>query len=206
MSLYLIIGPMFSGKTTELLTRARKAAFCNENVVIVKYAGDTRYSKGPGDTNLYTHDQNQNFSQSLPCRKLSDHLETLMTYSKVYIDEGTLYEEDIFEPILKLLRAHKDVHVAALDANALQTPYSSICNLLPYAKKVKKLVSTCMVCKDSAEKNKASLTIMREDDSEISLVGQKTLIGSSDRYKAICFDCFCERKKLATPPVIFSEV
>ena len=44
VSLEAIIGPMFSAKTTELLRRVKRYSHCQKSCVVVKYAGDLRYS------------------------------------------------------------------------------------------------------------------------------------------------------------------
>ena len=52
----IIIGPMFSGKTSELLRRLKRHQLANKKVVLVKYAKDQRYDGS--DTQVITHDQN----------------------------------------------------------------------------------------------------------------------------------------------------
>ena len=40
----MILGPMFAGKSTELIRRVRKYRAARKQVLVVKYAADTRYS------------------------------------------------------------------------------------------------------------------------------------------------------------------
>ena len=51
-SIEAIIGPMFSGKTTELLKRVKRYSHRQKSCVVVKYAGDLRYSS----THVVSHD------------------------------------------------------------------------------------------------------------------------------------------------------
>ena len=48
----MILGPMFAGKSTELIRRVRKYRAARKQVLVVKYAADTRYS----ENDLATHD------------------------------------------------------------------------------------------------------------------------------------------------------
>ena len=52
-SLQLIFGPMFSGKSTELMRRIRRYKIAKRNCVVIKYKADTRYSV----EKAVTHDQ-----------------------------------------------------------------------------------------------------------------------------------------------------
>ena len=65
-SLALIMGPMFSGKTTELQRRIRRFRIARKRVLTLKYSGDTRYSEEA----MATHDQCE--MQALPVSRLAD--------------------------------------------------------------------------------------------------------------------------------------
>jgi thymidine kinase len=49
----VIFGPMFSGKSTELLRRIKRYTVASRNCLVVKYKADTRYS----EENMSTHDK-----------------------------------------------------------------------------------------------------------------------------------------------------
>lgn len=49
----IIFGPMFSGKTTELIRRVRRYSIARQRCLVIKYAKDTRYS----DDGVSTHDR-----------------------------------------------------------------------------------------------------------------------------------------------------
>jgi thymidine kinase len=52
-SIEVIFGPMFSGKTTELLRRIRRFSLAQRTCLVVKYSKDTRYSQD----GVSTHDR-----------------------------------------------------------------------------------------------------------------------------------------------------
>ena len=51
--LQLIMGPMFSGKSTELIRRLKRYQIARYECLIVKYADDVRYD----DQGIATHDK-----------------------------------------------------------------------------------------------------------------------------------------------------
>ena len=52
--LNLICGPMFSGKTTELIRRYTRYELAGKKCILIKYSKDTRYD----NNNIVTHDNN----------------------------------------------------------------------------------------------------------------------------------------------------
>lgn len=92
----LIIGPMFSGKSTELLRRARVLAISDAKVLYIKFAGDTRYS----NDKIITHDGLVFFlshinsitrcssETAIPLQRLYDLGDRSNDYDVIAIDEG----------------------------------------------------------------------------------------------------------------------
>lgn len=76
----LIFGPMFSGKTTELLRRVRRHKLAQRSCVVIKYIKDQRYSA----EDAATHDQVT--MPAVPCEKLSDV--DVENYDIIGIDEA----------------------------------------------------------------------------------------------------------------------
>jgi thymidine kinase len=64
----LITGPMFAGKTTELLRRIERSELARLNCAVLKYARDDRYSTD----NVATHDRK--FHAAIPCNELMTHV------------------------------------------------------------------------------------------------------------------------------------
>ena len=67
--LELILGPMWAGKTGELLRRIGRYKFCNKNILLIKHGKDTRYDNNEEEeeeeeecesttiiTHIHTHD------------------------------------------------------------------------------------------------------------------------------------------------------
>ena len=82
----LIMGPMFSGKTTSLINTIKRYNWQNKKAVLVKYTMDNRYSS---ESKIITHDKLE--APALNCQKLTDILTTLKEYDVIGIDEGQFF-------------------------------------------------------------------------------------------------------------------
>ena len=82
----LVIGPMFSGKTTELVRRVRRHLAASKKCILVKYKGDNRCNEDPV---LSTHDQTQMSAKSV-CT-LSEVANAAWHYDVIAIDEGQFF-------------------------------------------------------------------------------------------------------------------
>jgi thymidine kinase len=104
----LIIGPMFSGKSTSLLLRIRRLIIAEKKCIVVKYKHDTRYS----ELCMATHDKSM--IEAVPCSRLGDLYEHLLSFDIIGVDEGQFFP-DIVEETERLASAGKTVIIAALD-------------------------------------------------------------------------------------------
>ena len=86
-SIELVLGPMFSGKSTELLRRIRRYRFAKKNCVVVKYKFDTRYSK----EEVSTHDKQ--LMPAIPATTLEEIYPALQKYDVIGIDEGQFFPD-----------------------------------------------------------------------------------------------------------------
>lgn len=169
----LIIGPMFSGKSTELIRRVRCYQIAQYKCVTIKYSNDNRYGTG-----LWTHDKN-NFA-ALEVTKLCDVLEAITDFSVIGIDEGQFFP-DIVEFCERMANEGKIVIVAALDGTFQRRPFNNILNLIPLSEMVVKLTAVCMKCFKEASFSKR---LGAETEIEI--------IGGNDMYQSVCRKCYID--------------
>jgi len=179
----IIFGPMFSGKTTELMRRLKRYQIANHKVLIVKYAKDVRY-----DTNgIATHDK-----QILPAVSSMD-LESLkeksLDYTVIGIDEGQFFPDTV-DFAEEMANRGKVVIVAALDGTYQRLGFGDILRLIPLAESVVKLNAVCMTCFEEASYTKRT-------SSETTI----EVIGGTEKYIAACRKCFfaVTPKKRPTP-------
>ena len=134
----VIAGSMFSGKTEELIRRAKRAQIAKLSVQIFKPGIDTRYS----DEAVVTHDQ-----ASLQCQLVesSDQLHLLAAgYDVVCIDEAQFMDEGVVEVANKLANAGTRVIIAGLDMDFSGKPFGPMPNLMAIAEFVTKVHAICV--------------------------------------------------------------
>ena len=126
--LHLIIGCMFSGKTTELLRIAKRLKSIGQSVAIINYAEDTRYST----TDVTTHDK-------YACADIESHyitdLDTInaINYQVICINEAQFFT-GLKEFCIDLISKSKIVYVSGLDGDFKQQPFGEILELIPGTK------------------------------------------------------------------------
>uniref|UniRef100_A0AC35U4I5 Thymidine kinase n=1 Tax=Rhabditophanes sp. KR3021 TaxID=114890 RepID=A0AC35U4I5_9BILA len=176
-SITLLVGPMFSGKTTELFRQANMYMLKGKKVALVRYAKDNRYS----DNLASTHDKRT--MKAISAIHLSEVFDKLMECEVVVIDEGQFFD-DVTSVCDELANAGKIVVVSTLNGDFQRKPFDSVVPLFPLVDKIVKLNAVCMPCG-----NKAIYTFRTVLNSEVEV------IGGSDMYKAVCRECYFKLKE-----------
>ncbi|CAK6438572.1 unnamed protein product [Pipistrellus nathusii] len=167
----VILGPMFSGKSTELMRRVQRFQIAQYKCLVIKYAKDTRYS-----SKFSTHDRNT--MEALPACLLQDVYTEAMGVAVIGIDEGQFFP-DIVEFSENMANNGKTVIVAALDGTFQRKAFGTILHLLPLAESVVKLSAVCMECFREAAYTKR---LGQEKEVEV--------LGGADKYHAVCRVCY----------------
>ena len=172
----VILGPMFSGKTTELIRRLKRYQFANHKCLIVKYQRDIRYDK----ENISTHDHQT--MQAVACLQLEHLLKGNLAdqFSVIGIDEGQFFPDTV-SFTERMANLGKTVIVAALDGSYQRTGFGDILNLIPLSESVIKLTAVCMNCFDEASFTK-----------RIGLEKELEVIGGAEKYMAVCRKCYMD--------------
>ena len=169
----VICGPMFSGKTEELIRRLVRGQIAKKNVSIFKNAVDNRYS----DEYVVSHNKNK-----IKCQSIKE-AEEIFNYSNeidiIGIDETQFFDLSIIDVCHKLANDGKRIIIAGLDRDYKSIPFESMAYLLAHAEKITKLSSICMSCGDYAYFSQR----LTDDESQI-------LVGESEEYEARCRKCF----------------
>lgn len=168
----LVFGPMFAGKSTELLRRIKRYRVASKSCLVIKYANDTRYS----DKCVSTHDQQM--IEAVSCDRLMDVQEKALDFDIIGIDEGQFFE-DIVEFSEQMANEGKMVIIAALDGTFERKAFGKVLELIPLAESITKLDAVCVDCKHSASFTK------RLCDSK-----ETELIGGAEIYKPVCRGCY----------------
>ena len=178
MSINLITGCMFSGKTSELINIAKINKMINRKVMIINYIDDTRYT----DSSFITTHDNTSLSCEQSKKDITRMLvnESFLASEVICINEGQFFE-NLVDFCKIAVSLGKEIHVCGLDGDYLKRPFGEILNLIPHCETVKKLNAMCMICKNG---KLASFT------KKISYTTQLIHIASSDVYLPVCRRCY----------------
>ncbi|MGF1667367.1 MAG: thymidine kinase [Acidimicrobiia bacterium] len=170
----VICGPMFSGKSEELIRRVTRSRIARIPVQTFKPAIDVRYA----DHQVVSHS-----ALSVAAQPVfdSDALIRAVDDSTVVvgIDEGQFFDEGLVEVCEALAAAHKQVIVAGLDLDYLQRPFEPIPTLCGRAEYVTKMLAVCHRCGGPGLFTQRTV---RSDDLVV--------LGAQDAYEARCRYCY----------------
>jgi len=173
--LELIVGPMFSGKTTYLQNLYNNYKLGNNKVAVINYSGDTRYDNAM----LATHDA----VTDIPCiftENIGDVImdDQIQSANIILINEGQFFS-DLYETVLELVEnKNKTVHICGLDGDFKRQKFGALLDLIPISDKIVKLAAKCSKCKKPAYFSHRITT----ETSQI-------VIGSSN-YEPLCRKCY----------------
>lgn len=172
----VITGPMFSGKTEELIKRIKKAQDLGLRCAVFKPEIESR---NEAEINaIATHNKKDTFP-AIVVRDLFEILDLSASYDLIAIDEAQFFSENIYRVVSYLSTLNKVVLVSGLDLDYKKEPFNSMGGIMAIADSVTKLLAVCDVCGSSARYSKRTIT---END--------RVLIGSNDKYIATCLQCY----------------
>jgi len=170
----VIVGPMFSGKSEELIRRLRRAEIARQRVQIFKPIIDARYTKNEIVSHSGLGIRSDNVSTA------AEVLEQVLPRTEVVgIDEAQFLGEGIVEVCAKLADMGKRVIVAGLATDYLGRPFEPMPRLLAVAEEITKLLAICVRCGNPA------VHTQRLVASEDLIV-----VGATGAYEARCRRCF----------------
>jgi thymidine kinase len=170
----VVCGPMFSGKSEELIRRLRRAMIARKRVQVFKPVLDTRYS----DNEIVSHGDARMNSDSVATA--ADILLTLDWRTQVIgIDEANFFGAPLVEVAQQLADSGKQVIIAGLDTDYMGRPFAPIPDLLCLAESITKTLAICLRCGNPA---KHTQRLVESDDLIV--------VGASGMYEARCRRCF----------------
>jgi thymidine kinase len=169
-----ICGPMFSGKSEELMRRLRRAKIARKRVQVFKPVIDNRYA----DDEIVSHAHQRMKSEVVSSS--SQILDKLDWRSDVIgIDESHFFGAGLTDVATRLANSGKQVIVAGLDMDFLGRPFPPMPDLLCLAESITKTLAVCMRCGNPA--NHSQRLIESQD---------LIVVGAMDAYEARCRRCF----------------
>lgn len=175
----VICGPMFSGKTEELIRRLRRAKYARQRIQIFKPAIDDRYA----EDSIVSHNQTE--LSSIGVSTIEDIWDHLDPKTKVIgIDEVQFLPGGVVQLCETLANRGCRVVVAGLDRDYLAQPFGDMPILMSIAEYVTKLSAICVRCGNPAHYS-----------YRLAADHQQVLVGANDQYEARCRSCYHSLKK-----------
>lgn len=175
MSLEIVIGPMFSGKSSYALSYIRKQKAIQRNVLAVKPRIDNRYS----EDEIVTHNQ-----EKVPCVVWDSNVDIAPNRFMLQADYIVIEEAQFFTGLPSfceyMMGLGKHLVLVGLDGDAHRKPFREILDCIPYANKVTKLSALCRYCKDGTE---APYSRYKENANQN---GSQVDVGGAEKYEAVC--------------------
>lgn len=175
--LEVICGPMFSGKSEELLRRLRRSQIAGYNVGLFKPDIDHRYKR----EKVVSHAGAEMIA--FPVKSADDLYIQAIGFDVIGIDEVQFIEDVV--PNIKTLRKKSIVIVSGLDMTYRRDPFGDLPTLLAIAERIDKLSAVCHKCGEDA-----TLTQRLVDGHAASFTGPTVQVGGLETYEARCVRCF----------------
>ena len=185
--LELFIGPMYAGKSTELIRMIRRYQLLKKNIFIINHSINNRY----GSNGITTHNR-----ECVDNVHITDKLASLEETNEfknadVIIIEELQFFPDAYDCIVRWCDELKKCVVAAgLDGDSNRKPFGDVLRLIPHAEKVVKLSALCKKCGDGTQ----AFFSKRFETCKESNPESNVLVGSDEYYEAVCRKHFLENE------------
>ena len=170
----LVLGCMFSSKTSTLLTHERKFSILKYKTCYIKHSIDTRYTT---DDKIINHDGitclNSDVLVTDVLMKLKDKIQY---YDCVLIDEGQFFSD--LKEFCEMFGNDKKIIIAGLSNDYKREPFQPIIDILSICDKILHLTALCSKCGDDAPFT-----------ARIVESNNQTLVGSIESYEPRCRKC-----------------
>jgi len=178
-----ITGPMFAGKTEELIRRITRADIADQNILVFKPKIDNRYK----NDKIVSHNGNE--IKSYVVDNTQDILSFIgkpyNKYDVIAIDEIQFIKGDNITDLLNTLANNRiRVITTGLDMDFRGEPFSNMPEVITVSEKVDKLTAICNKCG-----NVATRTQRIVDGEPASYSDPTVIVGASESYEARCRKC-----------------
>ncbi len=170
----VICGPMFSGKSEELIRRLRRAEIARQRVQIFKPIIDERYAADQ----IVSHDDGRIHAEAVS-NAAGVQAKLDVRTEVIGIDEAQFLGDAMVEFVVRLADMGKRVLIAGLDTDYLGRPFHPMPELLAVADEITKTLAICMQCGNPA---KHTQRLVASEDLIV--------VGAAGMYEARCRRCF----------------
>lgn len=177
----VICGPMFAGKSEELIRRVKRLEYAKKNTLVFKPKMDNRYS----EDEIVSHSKHH--TKSINIEKAEDiyqHLNSKDHIDAVVIDEVQFLDHKIIEVCDDLANRGIRVIVAGLDMDFKGQPFKNVPELMAKAEYITKLTAICVKCGAPA-----TMTQRIVNGEPAKRSDPIVIVGASECYEPRCRHC-----------------
>ncbi|WP_010236191.1 thymidine kinase [Clostridium arbusti] len=180
----VIVGPMYSGKSEELIRRIRRAKIARQKVQVFKPEIDNRYSI----EDVVSHCGEK--EEAIPVKDSKEIVRLLEDDSDVVaVDEVQFFDKNIVDILTAIADNGKRVICAGLDMDFRGNPFGCVPSLMAIAEFVDKIQAICMCCGNPATRTQRLI-----NGKPANYYDPILLIGAKESYEARCRKCHCVPK------------
>ncbi|MGL5716045.1 MAG: thymidine kinase [Paraclostridium sp.] len=180
----VVIGPMYSGKSEELIRRLKRAQIAKQNVVVFKPVIDDRYSK----KDVVSHSGYSIDAVAITdSSKIYDYIDD--DVKVVGIDEVQFFDNEVVDVAIDLANKGIRVIAAGLDMDFKGEPFGPTPKLLAVAEFVDKIQAICSVCGQPATRSQRLI-----DGKPAKYDAPIIQVGAVESYEARCRKCHIVEK------------
>lgn len=175
MSLEIVLGPMFAGKSSYILSSLRRYEAIGWPVLSITSTLDTRYETDA--IHSHNHDSHSAISTDLLTPLL---MTASFAEARLLVIEEAQFFKDLYPFVYQAVDVcGKDVLVVGLDGDSERRPFGRIAEIIPLCDKITKLTAMCKMCGNGTP---AIFTHRHRKDADTSIIK----VGEADTYEALC--------------------
>ena len=171
--LEVVCGPMFSGKSEELIRRLRRAEIAGQRALIVKPRIDDRFDIG----NVVSHAGAR--MRAVAVSAPAEIAGLVEGCDVVGVDEAQFFDAGLVRAAERMADQGKRVIVAGLDKDYRGEPFEPMPSLMAIAEDVTKTLAICMRCGSPAN-----------NTQRLVESAERVVVGAQGLYEARCRRCF----------------
>lgn len=178
MSLEIVVGPMFAGKSSYILSCLRRYEAIGWPVLSLTSRLDTRY-----ETNAI-HSHNHERTSAISTKNLWDviHLPAFEEARFIVVEEAQFFDDLYLFVKYAVETRWKDVLIVGLDGDSERRSFGHICEIIPLCDKITKLTAMCKMCADGTP----ALFTFRKNIPIESENSPRIHIGTDEDYESLC--------------------
>lgn len=179
-TLDIIIGPMFAGKSCELIRRIRILKVLQKNYLVIKPSIDNRYEESNSISHIISHNYDKEHCIVLQhMNDIFNKLNNNTNINTIFVDEGQFFD-DLKEVVIRLVEEYNiNVVITGLDGDSNRNKFGQILDLIPYCTSCTKINACCVKCMDGTP---APFSYRKKNNQP----NEQILIGANDMYMSLC--------------------